>query len=326
MRKEVIFIISLFITISSCTNKDTSVNNEDVSKETATIRLLYPQWQGGSTVGKFITELPADDANRGYYLGAQLLNFLAPESSHKTVEVPVPLDINDRVTENGMVAYKAILKITRAALEKVQESNPERIVTLGGECSVSVVPFSYLAAKYPDDVAVVWLDAHPDLNLPNEDHMGYHAMALSACMGKGDKEIMNLLPGKVDASKVLLVGLRSWKTEGGTKERQQEWGVKHLSPTEVAENSLAVIEWLKSTGASKVAIHFDLDVLDPTDLIAQFAAFGIVPDGMKTEEVVRIVNDISAEYDVVGLTIAEPLPKVAIKIKNMLNELPLLKD
>jgi len=326
MRKGIIFIISLFTILSSCTNKNTSFNNEDTSKGTTTIRLLYPQWQGGSTVGKFITEIPTDDANRGYYLGAQLLNFLAPESSHKTVEVPVSLDINDRITENGVVAYKAILKTTAAALEKVQENNPERIVTLGGECSVSVVPFSYLAAKYPDDVAVVWFDAHPDLNLPNEDHMGYHAMALSACMGKGDKGIMNLLPGKIDASKVLLVGLRSWKTEGGTKERQQEWDVKHLSPAEVAESSSAVIEWLKSTGVSKVAIHFDLDVLDPTDLVAQFAAFGIVPNGMKTEEVVRIINDVSAGYDVVGLTIAEPLPKVAIKLKNMLNELPLFKD
>lgn len=326
MKKEIIFIISLFIIMSSCSNKNDTNNNQDKRKETTTIRLLYPQWQGGSTVGKFITELPSDDANKGYYLGAQLLNFLAPESSHRTVEVPVSLDINDRVTENGMVAYRAILKTTRAALEQIQESNPERIVTLGGECSVSVVPFSYLAAKYPDDVAVVWFDAHPDLNLPNEDHKGYHAMALSACMGKGDKEIMNLLPGKVDASKVLLVGLRSWKTEGGTKERQQEWGVKHLSPAEVAESSSAVLEWLESTGASKVAIHFDLDVLDPADLVAQFAAFGIVPDGMKTEEVVRTINDISAGYDVVGLTIAEPLPKVAIKLKNMLNELPLLKD
>lgn len=76
--------------------------------------------------------------------------------------------------------------------------------TIGGECSVSVVPFTYLADKYADDVAVVWIDAHPDLNLPYEGHKGYHAMALTAVMGKGDKEIMKLLPAKIDAPKVLI--------------------------------------------------------------------------------------------------------------------------
>ena len=82
-------------------------------------------------------------------------------------------------------------------------------------------------------------------------------------------------------------------------------------------------EWLKNTGASKVVIHFDLDVIDPADMIA---GVGVEPDGMKTEEVVRVINDIASEYDLVGLTIAEPMPRIAIKIRNMLNQLPLLKE
>lgn len=47
------------------------------------------------------------------------------------------------------------MKNTRNALEVIREHAPERIATLGGECSVSVVPFTYLADKYRDDVAVV---------------------------------------------------------------------------------------------------------------------------------------------------------------------------
>lgn len=35
---------------------------------------------------------------------------------------------------------------------------------------------------------------------------------------------------------------------------------------------------------------------------------------------------VSSEYDLVGLTVAEPMPRVAIKLRNMLNQLPLLKD
>ena len=83
------------------------------------------------------------------------------------------------------------------------------------------------------------------------------------------------------------------------------------------------MEWLASTGVSKVVIHFDMDALDPADLIA---AVGVEPNGMKIKEAVRVINDVSSQYDLVGLTVAEPMPRVAIKLRNMLDQLPLLKD
>ena len=46
---------------------------------------------------------------------------------------------------------------------------------------------------------------------------------------------------------------------------------------------------------------------------------------MKINEAVRVINDIASEYDLIGLTVAEPMPRVAIKIRNMLNQLPLIK-
>ena len=202
----------------------------------------------------------------------------------------------------------------------MQENNPDKIVTLGGECSVSVVPFTYLAEKYPDDLAIVWIDAHPDITLPYDEYQGYHAMALTACLGMGDKEIISLLPGKVKASNALVVGLRSW--DAGMKERQQELGIQGLSPAEVRNDSSAVLGWLKSTGVSKVVIHLDLDVLDPAEIIA---GVGVEPDGMKINEVVRVINDIASGYDLVGLTIAEPMPRTAIKLRNLLHQLPLLR-
>lgn len=288
--------------------------------QTNTIRLIYPQWQGG-IVAHWMPDLPAEDASRGYYLGARLLNMLAPESSQKTVEVPVSLEIGERKVEQGVSDRAIIATQTKAALEKLSEHHPDKIVTLGGECSASVVPFTYLAGKYPDDVAVIWMDAHPDINLPHDEYKGYHAMALTACLGMGDEEIIKMLPAKYDASKALIVGLRSW--DDGMQQRQKELGIKSVAPDEVAGNSSAILEWLAKTGASKVVIHFDLDVIDPADMIA---GVGVEPNGMKTEEVVRVINDIGARYDVVSLTVAEPMPRIAIKLRNMLHQLPLLKD
>ena len=290
-----------------------------MEKPSSTIRLVYPQWQGG-IVAHWMPEIPADDASRGYWLGAQLLNMLAPENGQKTVQVPVSTDIGHRQVENGIMDYRILLEQTKAALAAIRIENPERIVTLGGECSVSVPPFSYLAARYPDDLALVWLDAHPDINLPYDDYQGYHAMAVTALLGMGDDKLTGLLPGRIDPSKVLIAGLRSW--DKGMQERQMELGIRGLSPVETARDSLAVLEWLKGTGASKAVVHFDLDVLDPAEIVA---GVGVEPGGIKMDDAVRLINDIASHTDLVGLTIAEPMPRLAIRLKNMLAQMPLLK-
>ncbi len=152
------------------------------NKKSTTLRLIYPQWQGG-IISNLIPELPADDASRGYYLGAQLLNLLAPNNGQKTVEVPVSLDIHNRSAKKGIMSFDAILKQTEDAINILETESPERILTLGGDCSSSVVPFTYMASRYPDDVAIVWIDADPDINMPGDNYEGYHVMALSAHLG-----------------------------------------------------------------------------------------------------------------------------------------------
>lgn len=286
-----------------------------------TLRLIYPQWQGGD-IAKWITEVKdPEQASRGYYLGAHLLDFLAPSTGQKTLTVPVSTELCKRVVTDGVLDRDAIAQQTRAALDILDIEKPDRIVTLGGECSVSVVPFTWLASKYPDDVAVIWIDAHPDITLPGDVYPAYHAMAVTALMGDGDKKILGQLPAKIDPSRILYVGLRDWERDE-IKVRQNEYGIKHLTPEETVSGSEKVIEWLRNTGASNVAIHFDMDVLDPNEIIA---AVGVVPDGMKIAEVVRVINDVAKEKNLVGLTVAEPMPRTAIILKEMLNQLPLLK-
>lgn len=286
-----------------------------------TIRLVYPQWQGGD-ITRWITEVSdPEEASRGYVLGSQLLEFLAPNNGQETLTVPISTEITERKVQDGVLDRDIIATQTRAALAMLDVAAPDRIVTLGGECSVSVAPFTWLAHKYKDDVAMIWIDAHPDITLPGDVYAGYHAMAVTACMGKGDGKILQELPASFDASRILLVGLRNWEREE-IKARQQAYGIRHLTPKEVANNSEAVKQWLRSCGASKVVIHFDMDVLDPAEIIA---AVGTDPEGMKIAEVVRLINDVAQEKELVGLTVAEPMPRTAIRIRSMLRQLPLFR-
>lgn len=287
-----------------------------------TIRLIYPQWQGG-IISHWIPELKAEDSSRGYYLGAKLLNILAPQNdNHQTIEVPVSLDIKNREIKNGIMDYDFIVSQTKNALDILNKNNPDKIITFGGECSVSVVPFTYLNKKYDNDVALIWIDAYPDITLPEDNtYAGYHAMAVSACMGNVDKEISFILPSKISSDKILFVGLRDWERDE-IKNRQEEYGINHFAPEDTSSSSEIVIEWLKKSNASNVLIHFDLDVLDPNEIIA---AVGVSPNGMKINEVVRIINDISREKEIVGFTIAEHMPRIEIMLKNMIEDLDLFK-
>ena len=285
-----------------------------------TIRLIYPQWQGG-IISHWIPELKAEDSSRGYYLGAKLLSILAPQNdNHATLEVPITLDIKNREIKNGIIDYDFIVSQTKNALDILSKSNPDKIITFGGECSVSVVPFTYLNKKYNNDVSLIWIDAHPDITLPEDNtYAGYHAMAVSACMGNVDKYISSILPSRISADKILFVGLRDWERDE-IKKRQEEYGIVHFAPEDTSSSSEPIIEWIKKTNTSKVLIHFDLDVLEPNEIIA---AVGVSPNGMKINEAVRIINDISKEKEIVGFTIAEHMPRIEIMLKNMMANLDL---
>lgn len=47
-------------------------------------------------------------------------------------------------------------------------------------------------------MAVIWIDAHPDITLPGDVYAGYHAMAVTACMGLGDSRIVKQLPARIE--------------------------------------------------------------------------------------------------------------------------------
>ena len=288
-----------------------------------TVRMIYPQWQGAS-ISAWIPEVKnPDDASRGYYLGAQLLDFLAPKNpQQKTITVPISQEVGDRTPVEGVIDRDVIAKQTKTAVAMLDVEKPERIITLGGECSVSVVPFTWLAKKYEGDVAVLWIDAHPDITLPGDVYSGYHAMVVTAMLGKGNKTILSELPAQIPANRILLVGLRDWERQQ-IIDRQKELGLKHVGVEDVQQSSEKILSWIKATGAKHVLIHFDMDVLDPAEIIP---AVGVSKNGLKMAEVVRIINDVTAAYGVNALTVAEPMPRTAINIKNMLGGIKLFGE
>ena len=99
------------------------------------------------------------------------------------------------------------------ALRLIGDVVPAQITTLGGGCSVSVAPFSELAQRYGQDLAVVWIDSHPDVESGQTAYAGYHAIAVLAPVGHRGADVLVLLPATVRAARVALVGPRAWEPD-----------------------------------------------------------------------------------------------------------------
>jgi arginase len=164
------------------------------SKTQDTLRLLWPQWQdaGFVSVATLLPEVPRDEARRAYAIGTRVLEAVLPPHHGPTEIVPVEMGSSGLGERDGVEAKDALLRQLTSAVRILEKHRASRVVTLGGECSGSVAPFTYLAGRYGEDLAVVWVDSHPDVGTPASAYHGYHAMAVSANTGHGDSE--RLLP------------------------------------------------------------------------------------------------------------------------------------
>ena len=286
-----------------------------------TLRLVWPQWQGaGSTsVRALLTEFPFDVARRGYTVGSAVLAAVLPPAQGPTVVVPTPLDDAGMAIRDGIEAKDNVLAQLDAALAAIAEHDPERILTLGGDCAVSVAPFAALARRYGDDLAIVWIDSHPDVDTGETEYDGYHAMAVSALIGQGDAEVLEHLPATVDAGRVALAGVHAW--EADTYANVAAWGLTAFSPDDLRTSSEPLLDWLAAIGCTKVAVHFDVDTIDSNE---QVFGLGAEPDGLTGEQVRRIIADLEAASDVVGLTIAEYIPRQVMQLQQVLRGMPLI--
>ncbi|GHO98109.1 arginase [Reticulibacter mediterranei] len=297
--------------------------SDTINEKPPTLRLCFPQWQGAGveSIRSLFSEVPFEEARRGYAVGAAVLNAVLPEHNGPTALVPVSSGTSGLGKQDGIEAKEAVIAQLAAALETIGRHSPGRILTLGGECSVSVAPFSWLAGRYGNDLAVLWIDSHPDVGTPASRYSGYHAMAVAALTGHGDPDVLRLLPATIDPNRVALVGLHSWTEDDFPN--IDRWEIRSFRPDDLHRSSQPLLDWLKASGCSRVAIHFDVDVVDSNEIIF---GLGAEPDGLMSNEVQRLVADVSAVADVVGLTIAEFIPRQVIRLQQVLRNFPLISS
>src|SRR5215207_764471 len=139
-------------------------------------------------------------------------------------------------------------------------------LVLGGDHSVALGTLGGVASVQ-DKGAVLWFDAHGDLNTPETSPSGnVHGMPLAAALGLApDAFASETWPLPVlDPRHVALVGIRS--LDAGERELVNELGIAVYTMTDLDRRGVepVVREALERvSGAAFVHVSLDMDVVDP---------------------------------------------------------------
>ncbi|GGS55697.1 arginase family protein [Streptomyces violaceus] len=246
--------------------------------------LEVAQWQGsGASTAR---RLPS---------GAAWLAQLIPAGRRRTVALDNRVGDSRRGVGNADVLERHLLAV-RAALAEVPSG--ERAVIIGGDCSVDLAPVEAALSAFGDRLALVWFDAHGDLNTPESSPSGaFHGMVLRALIGDGPE---GLRPARsLSADRVVLAGARS--LDPGEQDLVESRGIRHLSVEQLTEPG-PLLAAVRATGAQAVYLHIDLDVLDPQ----VFPAVGTPePGGLGVDELLEAVRALKEEFTLAGLALTE---------------------
>jgi arginase len=152
---------------------------------------------------------------------------------------------------------------------------PERPLVLGGCCCSHVGAVEGLATRH-DRLAVVWFDAHGDLNTPGSSPSG----------NLWGMPLRMLVDGDIVApDDVALVGARNLDPP------EEEFIAAHGVHTGEAGIERAL------DGADAVYVAFDTDVLDPDDDVVSFMP---EPGGLTVVEAAAMLRRVAAQRPLAG--------------------------
>ncbi|MDJ0334639.1 arginase family protein [Salinibacterium sp. G-O1] len=245
--------------------------------------VVVPQWQGsGSSRAMRLVD------------GAEAIRGDLPSSS--TVVVDIPLEAGD-AQGTGVHRLSSIMMVRDRLAHSLREADGTAI-TIGGDCGVELAAISHALQK--PDVAVVWFDAHPDLNTPQSSTSGaFTGMVLRTLMGEGPEQLVP--SATLQPSRVVLAGARSF--DPGEDAFVEEKNIRCVEAGSVsAETLIAAVE---ATGATSVYIHIDLDVIDSAD----FTGLGSPqPFGVTATTLVETVKGLLERYPLAGAGVTEFAP------------------
>lgn len=250
--------------------------------------LHFPIWQGAGVP-------------HGYQRGAGVLRGIA--AGYRPV-VDVAVDNGDFSDAVGKVKAFETQRRHFAKAEAALSRMPYPVLTIGGDCVADFVPLATALARYGDKMALLWVDAHPDINTPATSPSGnFHGMLVRALMGEGPDEFTRMVPHKLKPSQLFYIGARDADMDPEEFRIIAAQGIFRMSVADMEAHQLgALLAALKKGGFTHVYLHVDSDVMDLTDYPQAVVA---VPGGVSANALVAFLQQLRAHYPLAGAALTE---------------------
>lgn len=251
----------------------------------------------------------------------------APEN--RTAEDRV---LEKAVSENGRKNEQLSERDSRIALSKKNEVSvsellkalqPERVLTIGDECAISLRPFEYLHRKYPEGTGILWIDARIR-SYAGENAPEVHKKTIKALIRK-------TFGRPFEPSEIFYIKLRAardvsagdfgayQKTKDEIERLKEDTGIKALFTRNILETEQQIREWMEENAMTNLLVHVD---------ISDFRALLEDEKGVNVfYEMMKVLEDVTgkAQADIKGMTIAEFNPGSMIRIRAELRKLKIFQ-
>ena len=251
--------------------------------------LVVPQWQGSPS-------------SRAMQLldGANAIAGDLPRSA--TTVLDVPMEAGE--SQGSGIQRLSSLRRVHDMIADALDGHDEPVLTIGGDCGVALAPIAHAVRRTPG-LAVVWIDAHPDLNTPGSSPSGAFAgMVLRAVLGEGDPGLV-IGAGAVAPGRVVIGGARSF--DDAELDAVASMGIVALT-VDALRDPEALADAVAATGADAVYVHIDVDALDPAEVVGNAHP---EPFGVTVSELTAAVSQLRSRVPLVGSSLAGYSPASA---------------
>lgn len=163
----------------------------------------------------------------------------------------------------------------------------------GGDHSIAIGSISGVLMDEKVKTAVVYIDAHADMNTFETSPTGrIHGMPLAVCMGIGHPSLSSIVPLKLDSDSLLLIGPRSIDPGEAiliSKQRIENIDSDYINGHSIEDIKSRLDSFISRKGIERIHVSFDIDVVDP-----EYAPATGVPEqnGINEEKVSKLLETV----------------------------------
>ncbi|KAF1984394.1 Ureohydrolase [Aulographum hederae CBS 113979] len=176
----------------------------------------------------------------------------------------------------GMKKPKAVSAVTRKLCDQVYEHSRagKFVLTLGGDHSIAIGTVAGTAKATKErlgrDIALIWVDAHADINTPETSESGnIHGMPVAFLTGLAKEKKEDVFgwikeEHMISLKKLVYIGLRD--IDRGEKQILRAHGVRAFSMHDIDRHGIGkvmdmALGWIGTD--TPIHLSFDVDALDP---------------------------------------------------------------